>query len=147
MDWRYIAGFIDGEGTIFIKNNRFRINVTQTNKEVLQAIKNFANCGNVAEITKRKAHWKDCWVYYISNKKDIFEFLTKICPYLIVKKDDAQYAIDYLRNDLPRMLKQKQELLERKKTAESLRKAGLSYREIGKKLGHDWGYIRRLILK
>ena len=147
MNWQYIAGFIDGEGTIFIKNNRFRITVTQTNKEVSMAIKDFALCGNVAEITKRKSHWNDCWVYYVCNIEDIYNFLAMTLPFLIVKKEAALYALSYLKEELPKMRKKKEAIEERRRVARALREDGLSYREIGKKLKVDWGYVRRLILK
>lgn len=146
MDWRYIAGFIDGEGTISARNNRFRITITQTNKEVLEAIRSFTQCGNVVEITKRKAHWKDSWVYFISKRENIHKFLIKIFPYLIVKKAEAGYAISKLKMELIKMKQKEEESEERKHLAKLLRNNGWSYRKIGKKLRIDWGYARRLIL-
>jgi len=146
MNWRYIAGFFDGEGTILLKNGRPRIMVVQTDRVVLECIKNFAKCGNIFEVTKRKPHWKDCWVYCISRKEDMYNFLRKIAPYLFVKKELAEKGILQLEKELIEMRKRKEKYIYRKRMAKLLRKKGLSYRAIGKELSMDWGYARRMIL-
>jgi len=146
MNWQYIAGFFDGEGSIILKNGRSRIAIVQTNKPVLESIKKFTKCGNIFEVTKRKPHWKDCWVYSISCKKDIYNFLRKITPYLFVKKELAEKGILQLKKELIKMEERKKKYIYRKHMAKLLRKKGLSYRAIGKELSMDWGHARRMIL-
>lgn len=145
MTWDYIAGFLDGEGSIINKNRGFAISISQANKNVLEKIKKFAHIGHVYKVAKRKQHWKNSWIYTITNYNDTFDFLCKIKNKLVVKKSKAQYAI----NALKIILSDKQKKMRRRnfriKEAKKLRKNGDSYREIGKKLNTDWGYVRRLI--
>lgn len=146
MNWNYIAGFFDGEGTINKNGYRYRIAITQTNQKVLEEIKTFSKVGNVYEITKRKSHWKDCWIYFISNQNHVYFFLNKIKDKVIVKKDVIDNAILCVKNRLKYRKGQQDGSLKTKQNAKKLRDQGLSYREIGKRLGIDWGYARRIIL-
>lgn len=145
MDWRYIAGFFDGEGTLTKVEKRYRIYITQTNFGVLDAIRRFTGVGNVRPIKKRQPHWQDAWVYYIADKHRIRSFLDGVKPYLIVKKRLALAALDAV--DVK--IKNEQERISLKhsriKVIAQRRDQGLSYRAIGKELGIDWGYARKLI--
>ena len=96
MNWDYVGGFFDGEGSIARSGRSFRISIAQTNEEILNEICDFAGVGHVFKVTKRKEHWKDSWVYHIGSKKDIHLFLKRISPYLILKKDLAGEAISCL---------------------------------------------------
>jgi len=44
MNWDYLAGFLDGEGSIIIKPPRVRLYISNTNKEVLEKIRDFVKC-------------------------------------------------------------------------------------------------------
>jgi len=146
MDWRYIAGFFDGEGSIvMVPVRRHRIFITQTNEEVLRRIQAFTGVGSVVPITKRKKHWKDAWIYYVAKGENVLSFLRGVKPYLIVKK---QLTVQTIRNleITERQRKRKKRMLEsRIIKAKALRKQGFAYRKIGKILGIDFGYARRLI--
>ena len=145
MDWKYIAGFFDGEGSITQTQGRHRLYITQANLEVLELIKAFVGYGKVSPITKRKNHWKDAWVYFIGDMHQVQQFLEGILPYLIVKKDKAKNAIVEIRLRIDRIDKA-QELKTRKmQQAVALRQQGLTYRAIGQILKTDWGYVRHLI--
>lgn len=146
MDWRYVAGFFDGEGSI-VKTPvyRYRIFVTQTNEEVLKKIQAFTGVGSVVPITKRKKHWKNAWIYYISSSENILRFLRHIQPYLIVKKELASHAIKNLEIRKKQRMRQERLLEHRIKGAKKLRAQGLPYRKIGRILRMDFGYARRLV--
>ena len=73
-------------------------------------------------------------------------FLKKIVPYLEIKKISAQNAIPNLEKQLVEMKNKKMLYEKRKRRAKRLRLKGLDYRTIGKALGIDWGYARRLAL-
>jgi intein-encoded DNA endonuclease-like protein len=147
MTWEYIAGFFDGEGSIVYNGSGFRITIAQTNLAVLDNIKRFAKVGQVIKVTKRQSHWKDSWVYYISKQEDILFFVRHIQNFSIVKKQKINIVlprlINAVSNNKDRILKR--QLLT--KSAKALRKKGLSYREIGKRLDIDFGHARRLIKK
>lgn len=147
MDWRYIAGFFDGEGSITHNDKGFRVTVAQTNFEVLEQIRKFVGFGFIIKPTKRKAHWKDSWVYYIARQKNIYSFLQSVSRYLVVKRLLAEKTIPKLKIAVDRQ-KQRQDRRQRLvRVSRELRKKGLALRAIGKKLNIDFGYARRLILK
>lgn len=146
MTWKYIAGFFDGEGSVSHNGKGFRVTLPQTNRKVLESIQNFADSGYVIEITKRKAHWKDSWVYYIAKQKEVFMFLQHIAPYLIVKQRVVIEALQRLTVILSEQNKRILLRQTRERKARALRKRGLPYRHIGEALGIDWGYARRLTL-
>ena len=147
MNWSYIAGFFDGEGSITHNNGTgFRITIPQTNEEVLVVMRDFIGFGSIIKLKKRQLHWKDSWLYYISNKKDVYHFLSQAAPHLIVKKRASLQAVIELKAQLSSMRKRKEVHDKRKSEAKLLKFKGWSYRKIGKKLEIDWGYARRLIL-
>lgn len=147
MNWNYIAGFFDGEGTVNrCENDRYKIGITQTNKAVLEEIQQFSGLGYIHRIKKRKSHWKDAWLYYISKQEDVYKFLSRISNKSIVKRKTIIKILPELKGKIERMKKQKIKIVERKRVAKHLREIGFSYRKIGKKLRIDWGYARRLIL-
>ncbi|OGZ68861.1 MAG: hypothetical protein A3D35_03065 [Candidatus Staskawiczbacteria bacterium RIFCSPHIGHO2_02_FULL_34_9] len=146
MNWSYIAGFFDGEGSISPNGGGFRVSIPQTNKKVLEEILHFTKVGFVINVKKRQAHWKDSWVYYIASKKDVYYFLSKTMPFLIVKKENTLNAMHILKNQIYIMEKKIEIHNKRKREAKIMKLKGLSYRQIGKELKIDWGYARRLIL-
>lgn len=147
MNWIYIAGFFDGEGSITHNSGiGFRVSIPQTNEQVLNEIRDFTKLGTVIKITKRQLHWKDCWVYAIANKKDVLHFLSQITPHLIVKKELSLRVIPELKQQLIDVEIRKKIHDERKYKAKLLKSKGWSYRKIGKELKMDWGYTRRLVL-
>ena len=146
MNWSYIAGFFDGEGSLTHNGKGFRITIPQINEEVLLSIKKFIGYGNIIYITKRKSHWSDGWSYYIAKQTEVYDFIKKIKPFVIVKKSSVIKIIPELKNIVNNQKLKKKRYIYRKKETKNLRSKGLTYREIGKKLKMDWGYARRLNL-
>ena len=60
MDWSYIAGFIDGEGSIILSEGRVKIAVPNTNINVLNEICKFIGVGNVNVYNLKNPEWKPC---------------------------------------------------------------------------------------
>jgi len=147
MTWEYIAGFFDGEGSITNNGKGFRVSISQTNQEVLEAIRSFVGFGFVIKTKKRKEYWKDCWVYYITKQKEVYSFLLKVSPFLIVEKRKAESCLPLLKETVRKQQERQIRLKHRIKTIKKLRNKGLTYRAIGKQLGMDWGYARRLFLR
>ena len=148
MNWDYVAGFFDGEGTLSrqLKGSRliFRITISQTNFEVLSKIVKFTEIGFIIKITKRKSHWKEAWVYYIARQEDVLFFLKKIKSRIVVKKYIVEKAIPELQLLIANKIKRRNRLMNRIGKTRTLREKGWTYRKIGKLLQVDWGYIRRL---
>ncbi|MEK7630042.1 MAG: LAGLIDADG family homing endonuclease [Patescibacteria group bacterium] len=147
INWNYIAGFIDGEGSI-VKNGEkdYRIAIPQTHEGVLKEIKSFTGVGNICKVKKRKDHWKESWIYYVAKQEDVFTVLKQIHPYSIVKKDIVLSTIPKVAKIIYFSRRKKLNLEKKIKACKNLRKNGLSYRKIGAKLNIDHGYVRKLVL-
>lgn len=99
MNWDYIAGFIDGEGSIIIKPPRVRIYISNTDKKVLEGIKDFLKCGYVYEVKrKNKPKWKRQYGFTIGDHKGCLIILEKLKGKLIIKKELCDDAIKYIKN-------------------------------------------------
>jgi uncharacterized protein YerC len=146
MSNEYIAGFFDGEGSVtkFAHKNSYRITLPQTNLEVLEKIRLHVGVGAIMTVTKRKAHYKDFWLYYTSSNVDTKIFIDKIVEHLVIKKEKCEIVL----NKIEQILKEreykderiKQDTIEVKKYIEE----GLSYRKIEKILGISRQKICRL---
>jgi len=112
----YIAGFIDGEGTISISKTGYvstsgennyttLLRVGNTNKEVLETIRNWTGLGYVKIFstkwsTERKNN-KPLWKWQMAANQ-MRELLPVILPYLLIKKRVAKLALELL-GDKPRV--------------------------------------------
>lgn len=145
MNSSYIAGFFDGEGTLNISSNRWRISIPQTHFEVLNEIKRFVGYGNIYKTKKKEGHHKDAWVYTISDRNNVLSFLLMIKPFLIVKKDFINEQIEALEDKkIYDENKVKEREKERVKVTELIN-SGLSYRKIEKIMGFSRQKVCRLI--
>jgi hypothetical protein len=102
-DKGYIAGFIDGEGSIIFYKDRKILNpailVANTDKPVLDYLKSKLTIGSLA-ITRRthkNPKWKDLYQLHIHGAKPVYDILIVIEPYLIIKKEKALTAIRILK--------------------------------------------------
>lgn len=138
MDWSYIAGYFDGEGTITNSNKktckRFHIAITNTNLESLKEMQLYSNLGHIYKCKRRgKEYYKDTWVWLIQRNKEIIYFLEKIEPISIVKKDKAVFVKNHL---LEREAQRKTPENLKVKLIEISRK-GLSLIQMANELGID----------
>jgi len=110
-EWQkaYIAGMIDGEGSILVtpqlnKNTyHFEIMISNTNVDALRAIKDFAGgIGKIYIDTKtphKSAHWltrRVAYKYRIFKKSELLPFIRAIKKYLIIKKSRAEIFQDMI---------------------------------------------------
>lgn len=99
MNWDYLSGFIDGEGSIIIKPPRVRLYISNTNKEILEKIKKFVKCGAVYEVKrKNKNKWRKQYGWTICHHKEVLRILKEIKDKLIIKKELCEKAISYIEN-------------------------------------------------
>jgi hypothetical protein len=107
FDLGYIVGIFEGEGFIafnygFRKDKYQReyytvhIGVVNTDLNLLEKFKSIIGYGN---ITKKAdvPNCKSCWNWRVSNQKEALDFLDKVFPYLIVKKEKAKLIIEFLK--------------------------------------------------
>jgi len=96
MTWEYLAGFFDGEGSIVIAKNgksfRTKISMSNCNKEVMESIATFL---------MHPYHFKNggistSYIMEICEQQTIRRVLTKMLPFLIVRKDKAKIMLEYI---------------------------------------------------
>ena len=112
----YIAGFMDGEGTITISKARNKaktahikefnlrpfIILGNSNKEVVEWLCDTTGLGMIYGGGKPfKKHWSVIWRWQVTSNQ-ARELLNDILPYLIVKKEEAELALS-----LPIMISRK----------------------------------------
>ena len=146
MTWDYIAGFVDGEGSITKRKKSYNVYISQTNRQVLEEIRGFVGRGYVYSLAKRKDHWKDAWLYSSGNDIGTHYLLSRIVDKLIVKREQAQKALDDLAVRIKEIDDERKLKKSRIKKARELRSRGWSYRKIAGELKTDFGYVRRLVL-
>lgn len=98
----YIAGILDGEGTIsFFRAScktmttmRARITIWNTDYSLIEWV--HSKIGGTIRMRKgRKATHNDCWWLALHGIVKVKHLLKVLLPYLIVKKKQAQEIIDY----------------------------------------------------
>lgn len=146
MNWAYIAGFFDGEGSITRNGSGFRITIPQTNLEVLKKIQAWTGFGHIRTTVTRQAHWKQSWTYAISKQTDVLTFLRGVQHWVIVKRSSTLATLLQVTVIVKEQGRVSQESLQRRRRIMKLRKRGLTYRAIGEVVGLDWGYVRRVVL-
>ena len=85
MNWSYIAGFFDGEGTFSIyydKNNKikYQISISQTSTKVLEEIQKHIGFGKIykCDSTGNKnwnKKWRVAYALKINKRSDILFFI------------------------------------------------------------------------
>jgi hypothetical protein len=87
----YLAGFLDGEGSIGFARCRTsifpRVFITNTNIEILELFKEQFG-GDIKPLSKRKEGWKQGYCWRLSWTPAVM-FLDLLSPYLVIKIDQA----------------------------------------------------------
>ena len=71
--------------------NHPKVAIYNTSKEMLEWIQKTLGFGSVCLNVKRKRNdkWKLCYMYEATNFHDIYALLTRVLPYLKVKREKA----------------------------------------------------------
>lgn len=86
----YIAGIVDGEGSIQIRQNSFRVTISNTNSDVIEWMKALGgNTDGVIDIAGRRPVYR--WV--IGSRQAVETLLRQIEPYMIIKKERARTVL------------------------------------------------------
>lgn len=100
-DLAYIAGFIDGEGTVSLKKNGIRwptvlpyILITNTNLEVLEWIQKILKCGGIYSKRSNNEKWREAFVLRFQTKETRI-ILPLIYPFLRLKKRQAELIFEF----------------------------------------------------
>lgn len=109
VDYAYIAGLFDGEGTIYIGKFRhsrdkywvyvLRVQVAMREKWVPEWLF-FAFGGRLNKMKQTKTPGATLWRWTIEGNKAV-EFLKVVLPYLKLKRAQAELAIEFQRDRIP----------------------------------------------
>jgi len=103
----YLAGFLDGEGSIVqIKNHGWRVTIYQSSEPVIRWIEAVTGTGTVSLRAAPKAGgnlksqgpFKDAYLWQLYGR-NAADFLEQLVPYMIVKKERAMEAINSIRRN------------------------------------------------
>ena len=103
VDAAYLAGIVDGEGSIHLRNSKdrkswVRIQIWNTSKPLIDWILETIRTGSV---TSRIRHGKvngtvPCYCLEIASQQNVHAVLRQILPYMKIKSPKAQELLDYL---------------------------------------------------
>lgn len=94
----WAAGFIDGEGCLYIKehkNSRFTpcITVAQVRRGPLEILEQLFG-GTIRVRSKQRANWRTVYAWELGGKLAVEAALTKLRPYLILKQPECDVLLE-----------------------------------------------------
>lgn len=103
-DTAYIAGLVDGEGTVTLsrrhrsENRHVVISISNTDRPLLEYVLNSVGAGKITNKRTSQSHHTPSYTYTISNRQAL-AFLNQIFPYLKTYKAKRSDIIlrDYIR--------------------------------------------------
>lgn len=122
IDLAYLAGFVDGEGTIGLYSNGWKKNrknpsrgfrcvfqIVNTNKDIIEWIKNFLGTSFITKRDPRdgKEHLiknRERYILTLSSVQNVGEICRVILPYLKIKKRQAELMVEYCNNHKVRII-------------------------------------------
>lgn len=98
MNWSYIAGFFDGEGNLSIshtgKTYHLLVRLYSSDINILNMIQEFSRVGKIYHKLKDNGDHSNMYEFCISNKGDCLYFLENMLPFLLIKKEQAEYILN-----------------------------------------------------
>lgn len=97
MTIQWLAGFFDGEGSIFIARSTYAtvLAITQKGRTILEEIKNFLKYGTIVYMQPTK--YENLSQLRITKTNDVIKFLENILPYFKIKSLQGKLALQYLK--------------------------------------------------
>lgn len=100
VDAAYLAGFMDGEGSIMLTPRRDKVSVklsaTNTDLNILEWITEVTGVGNVSKQHLYSENRRQTWFFYCNSDAAI-SIIEQILPYLKIKSEQAKLAIETQR--------------------------------------------------
>jgi len=143
----YVAGFFDGEGSVRLIEGKQRYNSvhniakeyrclrvgliwTNTNYEVIVAIKEFLGVGRICCSSGTNIRHASCYRLFVQNHEDCLKITNKLIPLTIVKREKLVKLVEAIENWSWRVPKIDKEVLEKLYIKEQL-----FLKDIAKRLG------------
>lgn len=108
--WSYFAGLMDTDGSFSLKRENRKsggsispvytpcILLTQYDSRAIYHVSNNFIGSNLMVIKAKDTKSGFCYRFSITSKKSAIEFLKRVIPFLIIKKERAQVLLDYCLN-------------------------------------------------
>ena len=102
----YVAGIIDGEGSIFLGTQRHGrllcpgIHISNDDEKMIRFCKEVLECGWVVERKPSRTRLKKSWALGLAGKEKIVKTLIMIRPFLITKQKQADLLFEFCSNKL-----------------------------------------------
>lgn len=160
MDWSYMAGFFDGEGSVIMykpkcnpEDSRYtcvRLQIGQTDEDTHNAICEFLISVGIDYTTftdtgRNKDGYKTCYYIKIGRAESIMEFCSKVIPRSITKWRKLEEAVEVIGQRTVEAKIFESEVLDsiRLEVLEivKLSNGGMSQREIANLLGKSHGTV------
>lgn len=112
----WLAGLLDGEGCFHIAHSKAR---NQLNPQVIVGMCHQPTVEHVAKLmgspvrgvkTYRKG-WRDRWSTTLCGARQIESLLTRILPYLVAKREEAELMLEFCRTFPPKFARVSPETL------------------------------------
>jgi hypothetical protein len=99
LPWKYLAGFIDGEGCIDVRIDRQmyvspRLRITQAivGREIIESCVNSYG-GSLKEEKSNNPNWSDKVTWYLCGYRLVCPVLRNVVNHLILKKEQARLLL------------------------------------------------------
>jgi hypothetical protein len=94
ISWGYLAGIVDGEGSIVYTGvHQPILTVANTNYELIKWLKR--KLGGKTYFGKlQRSNYQICYLWRLHKRSEVYIVLNRILPYLIIKREAAEKAID-----------------------------------------------------
>lgn len=125
VDLAWLAGILDGEGTITLCGNRrkrsyyIQVSIGMTHLPTIQHIRRTTAVGFFVRSVPKNPKHRTCY-YWTARCKNAAMWLRKLLPYLVTKKRQAKIALEYdslmmpIGKRIPNINRQKREALIRR---------------------------------
>jgi hypothetical protein len=77
----WVAGILEGEGS-FVSSKSIAIQVTMTDLDILQRLRQLTGVGRIYSITRRKDIHKDAWIWAVQRRAHIRHVINAVLPWL-----------------------------------------------------------------
>lgn len=94
LDLAYLAGIVDGEGSIKFAKNRPFVAIYNSNLDLIHWIERLTGIGALAGADRRGR--VPCLTWRVGGSANVFLLCKALLPLLIVKKHDAEKVIQHL---------------------------------------------------
>lgn len=96
--WPWFGGYLDGEGCFYVAPDRSSvdINVSSTNRDIIESIHRRIGAGYIEEITFDQPGWNTKYSWRLRTHRDAMRVIIWVRPYLTIKAEAADRALQVL---------------------------------------------------